>query len=240
MESKGNVVLKSQIDNLARGLRYWHGEAGGDIEKNPLLQCDFNYLAFKLQVLGRLRHYMAIEAASTKRMKLLYLCSGSDEYCKVIESIGFSLTTLDMCDNTFSSNHVKRLIQDDDDSLRLIEELINKSDIILWDSSIGHLDENIVRKILRLIAGKVYVLGLYDVPKLESFGEKVKSNKMMANIIRNSPSTNADLYAEIMKKAKLKFSIDLGAFSLLLYDNIFEFPHNDITMARILEQANSF
>jgi hypothetical protein len=67
----------------------------------------------------------------------------------------------------------------------------------------------------------------------------VLSDPLMANIIKTSPSVNASLYADVLPGSRLQFSIDMGAFSLLLYDNIFDFPANETTLARCLEAANA-
>lgn len=239
-ETKGNVALRSQLADLAAGISYWNEniQAPG-LETNPLTRCDFNFLSFKLQVLGRLRLYAQIADRSRNRPALLYLCSGSDEFCRIAESFDLSVTTLDMYDNTFSRKHITKKLENDSASIKLVRDLIAQNDFILWDTSIGHLDAGLVKALFPYLQGKTYLLGLYDVPKLHLFGPRVKSNPMMANIIRNSPTTNAELYRDVLKGCSLRFSVDLGAFSLLLYDNMLDFPFNDITAARTLEKMNS-
>lgn len=237
-QTKGNVALKSQLADLASGISFWRDPATS-LEANPLTRCDFNFLSFKLQVLGRLRLYAQVADRSRSRPTLLYLCSGSDEFCRIVETFELSVTTLDMYENAFSSKHISRKLENDDASIGLVGDLIAQNDFILWDTSIGHLDEGFVKAMFPHLKGKTYLLGLYDVPKLHLFGPRIKSNPMMANIIRNSPTTNAKLYGDVLKGCALRFSVDLGAFSLLLYDNIMDFPFNDVTAARALEKANS-
>jgi hypothetical protein len=237
-ETKGNVALKSQFADLASGISFWQ-EQTPNLETNPLTRCDFNFLSFKLQVLGRLRLYAQIADRSKSRPTLLYLCSGSDEFCRIVETFDLSVTTLDMYDNEFSRKHITKKLQNDNASIELVRDLIAQNEFVLWDTSIGHLDEGLVKALFPYLKGKTYLLGLYDVPKLHLFGPRVKANPMMANIIRNSPTTNAKLYRDTLKGCSLRFSVDLGAFSLLLYDNIMDFLFNDVTAARALEKANS-
>ncbi len=237
-ETKGNVALKSQFADLTSGISYWH-EAAPSLETNPLMRCDFNVLSFKLQVLGRLRLYAQIADRSKTRPTLLYLCSGSDEFCRIVETFDLSVTTLDMYDNAFSRKHISKKLENDSASIGLVRDLIAQNELVLWDTSIGHLDQGLVKALFPYLKGKTYLLGLYDVPKLHLFGPRVKSNPMMVNIIRNSPTMSAELYRDVLKGCALRFSVDLGAFSLLLYDNIMNFPFNDITAARALKKANS-
>ena len=237
-ETKGNAALKSQFADLAAGIAYWQ-EHTPSLEANPLARCDFNFLAFKLQVLGRLRLYAQIADRSKDRPRVLYLCSGSDEFCRIVETFDLSVTTLDMHDNAFSRQHIQRRLEHDPASIELVRELIAQHDFVLWDTSIGHLDKGLVKALFPHLQGKTYLLGLYDVPKLHLFGPKVKADPMMANIIQNHPRANAALYRDVMKGCSLRFSVDLGAFSLLLYDNIADFPFNDLVAARALEKANS-
>ena len=238
-ESKGNVVLKEQISRLISGLTYWR-EDGKPLEANPLWKCGFEYLAFKLQVLGRLSLYAQVELATENRMNLLYVCSGSDEFCRVVESLGLKVTTLDMTSNEYSRRHITKTLKNDSESLTLLRELVGANDVILWDTSLGHLDKAFVREAFRILSGKTYLLGLYAVPKLPQFGPRIKGDPMMANIISNSPTVSPALYEQVLKGCSLRCSVDLGAFSLLLYDNIVDFPINDRTVARVLAAANSF
>jgi hypothetical protein len=238
-ESKGNVVLRDQIPTLVSGLTYWRDD-GKPVDANPLWNCGFNYLAFKLQVLGRLRLYAQVELATDNRMNLLYVCSGSDEFCRVVESLGLKVTTLDMNSNEYSRRHITKFLQNDRESVALMSELVRANDVILWDTSLGHLDKAFVSEAFRLLSGKTYLLGLYDVPKLSQFGPRIKSDPMMANIISNSPTVNPGLYEQVLKGCSLRCSVDQGAFTLHLYDNVIEFPINDKTIALLLAAANAF
>jgi hypothetical protein len=239
VESKGNVVLREQIPSLISGLTYWR-EDGKPLEANPLWKCGFDYLAFKLQVLGRLKLYAQVELATENHLNLFYVCSGSDEFCRVLESLGLRVTTLDMNSNEYSRRHITKILKNDRESLSLLRELVSANDVILWDTSLGHLDKSFVSEAFKILSGKTYLLGLYDVPKLSQFGPRIKSDPMMANIISNSPTVSPGLYEQVLKGCSLRCSVDLGAFSLLLYDNIVEFPINDRTVARVLAAANSF
>jgi hypothetical protein len=239
VETKGNAILRAQLTNLASGLTFWEEAHATPAAENPLLQCDFNYLGYKLKVLDRLRHYASIELCDKQRLRLVYLCSGSDHFCRIVESLGLIVTTLDMCPNEYSRRHVQHVIRDDRESAMLVADLIEQHDIVLWDTSIGHLDAGFIRSTLPRVRTKTYLLGIYDVPKRRLFGERVLSNPLMANLLRNSRSTNAGLYADILPVSKLQFSVDMGAFSLLLYDNIVDFPINDRTLIRYLEAADA-